>query len=282
MVLLLSVAFAATLSTTSPEWQAVHEVASTAQARDKQIERQLRTIEKEERKRSIHRNKIYRRHRAEADSIGRELDALAQLRYYLSKERETIRRIAAIDEAGKMERMYTEAALRIDELDFAAKHLSTKESEAKQRYAAASQDNGVDRGLLASTAREVAAWQDTRAAFERERAMYEQLLVAMGTGTLDEVRTRSANAQERINERTYRRYASGGGSGGDSFGALVIAIGLVAAVAAVLSDPASTTEEKAEAKRKLESARADARSRCIAGGGHFFEGGGENIGYCAP
>jgi hypothetical protein len=281
-MVLLSVVLAAAMSTSSPE--AVRELANTTRVRDKQIDRQVRMIETEQRKRTLRRNRVHRRHKDEAESLWREVKALGQLRYYLKEEQETIRRIAAIDEAGRAESMRGHAVSRIREFDVAAEALATNEAEATQRYAASSRDGRAERNLLASMAREVTTWRDARAAFERERALYERLLIATGTGTLDEIRVSSAKAQERINEQyrqTDRRYVSGGGSDGDALGKLIIAIGLTAAVAAVLSNPDATTEEKSNAQRQLDVARTNARANCAARGGHFFEGGGTNVGVCS-
>lgn len=262
----------------------IPELAATYGPRDKVLTREMRAIDKQVSKLRRQRSRLSGKRAEERQSLGLEIDALHYLQSILRDEQKLIARIVAMDPDRWVKwRIYREADRQVEQFDFADKELAEKIEDVEWRRAAAMREAKSER-VVAVLSRELATYKTARVAFERERSLYELMLTATGNPTLAEFRERNKQfaQRERARYEARRRQYSGPlfKSGGDTFAALVLAIGISAAVASVLENSESTASEKARAQRALDDARATARSQCVARGGDFIAGGGTAVGVC--
>lgn len=216
----------------------------------------------------------------ETEAIRHEQKVLDRTRDIVAREQNVLRWIVAMDKQGVPDRheLTSYARRQAEHFDDAERTLARHEKEAKERHES-TRSKGAPLAVRTIMDRELEAFRQEWIALRRERDVTEQALAATGTEPLAYWSDRIAEARQRERDR-YRRWSNQREEAKRSLAALIAAVGLSAAVAEVLAASDSTPQDRAEAQRRLDQARSDARTACIASGGHFIEGTGTTVGTC--
>jgi hypothetical protein len=257
--------------------------------RIKELERQMRSIDDRQKKLFFQWKKAEQRHRTdEAAFLRREQDAVAAQKTEMFEVLRLLTGIPDMARRGDLSPTTLESrvAWHHSEWDYRLNELSTKVSQTVSRHNAdvASHERTE---IIEISRRVVDAYREAHSLCEQRFTLWNQLLAAAGsTMTVAGIRSRVDKANERERDRyiaTYRNIQNGGASYNkdtDNFTNLVIAIGVAAAIAKVLTSSESTPADKAAATKRLEDERGRMRRMCESQHRRYVEGVGSQYGSC--
>lgn len=220
---------------------------------------------------------------AVADAYAREGDAFVMLERTIGRERGIIERIFQTDRHTESDRSRIRGSMRSGSHAAALKRhneeASRKAAEARLRLEGA-QSKGAPPEVVELVRRELVAYQSVFTALDEEEEMLDRYLALYGGTSVGEIQKKQEERAEAERSK-YRRLARERERASEYAAALIVGLGVLAALLLILKSPDSTPAEVEYAKQRMNELKEQQRTACTHRGGIFFDGGPYAIGTCS-